>query len=111
MVSSEAIEIRRCALRATITGDGRPGPIEERIGRRLVRIVNPLSAEGARLLESGEVEIVGPWGESFGRIEVREVWSRLAARLEACLAEAGADETLREGLRRLRSMGADGSWN
>jgi hypothetical protein len=111
MAASETTEAGRCALRATVTGDGRPGPIEARIGRRLVRVVSPLSEEGARLLESGEVEIVGPWGESFGRIEVREAWSRLAARLEACLAESGADETIREGLRRLRAMGADGSWN
>jgi hypothetical protein len=111
MASSDTIELRRCAHRATVAGDGQPGPIEERIGRRLVRVVNPFSDEGARLLGSGEVEIVGPWGESFGRIEVREAWVRLAARLETCLAAAGADESLREGLRRLRAMSAGGSSN
>ena len=30
-------------FRCTMTGDGRPGPIEERIGRRLVRLVQPES--------------------------------------------------------------------
>jgi len=47
----------------TLVGDGRPGPIEERIGRRLVRLVDPLSDEGVRLLAGGEVELVGPDGE------------------------------------------------
>ena len=90
-------------LRATIAGDGAPGPIEERLGRRLIRLVDPASEEGARLLRSGGVTIVGPGGESFGRVTVEEAWDRLARRLEACLdAEAtGEGEAIREGLERL----------
>jgi hypothetical protein len=92
------------SLRATIAGDGTPGPIEERVGRRLMRVVDPASEEGARLLRSGGVTIVGPGGESFGRITVEEAWNRLVRRLEARLDPDGPTEheSIREGLDRLR---------
>lgn len=91
-------------LRATLAGDGAPGPIEERAGRRLIRLVDPSSDEGTRLLYSGDVSMVGPGGESFGRISVEEAWRRLRARLEALLADEGGpeEESIREGLERLR---------
>lgn len=92
------------ALRATISGDGTPGPIEERLGRRLLRLVDPGSEEGERLLRSGLVELVGPDGERLGRIGMDEVRLRLAARLEEWLLEAreSIDEELaRESLDRL----------
>lgn len=105
MASGAMIELKHAAFRATVSGDGRPGPIEERVGRRLLRIVNPLSEEGTRLLRSGQVEIVGPWGESFGRIDVREAWNRLVARLEKCLGDdRAADDALRAELNRLREL-------
>jgi hypothetical protein len=94
----------RGLLRATVSGDGRLGPIEERIGRRLVRLVDPQSKEGARLLGSGTVDLLGPDGERFGCVEPGEVRHRLKERLERRLVELDDDdarEALLEGLRRL----------
>lgn len=90
-------------FRSTLVGDGSLSPIEERAGRRLLRVVDPTSEEGWRLLRSGEVVFVGPDGESFGKMGVEEAWRRLTDRLEALLADASADaEGIREGLERLR---------
>jgi len=93
-------------LRATVAGDGRLGPIEERIGRRLIRLVDPQSAEGRALLDSASVDLLGPGGEHFGRIGPGEVCRRLRERLERRLAVpiSGSEwSALREGLRRLDS--------
>ncbi len=95
---------RSGTLRATLAGDGRPGPIEERIGRRLVRLVDPESDEGVELLGSGAVDIIGPEGERFGRIPAHEAWRRLRERLERRLRDPSAaieGDALREGLSRL----------
>lgn len=83
--------------RGTLAGDGRPGPIEERIGRRLVRLVDPQSAEGARLLTEGNVDLVGPEGDSLGRIRLDDAYRRLLDRLERRLG-ADADPSLRHNL-------------
>ena len=101
---------RAGSLSATVAGDGRPGPIEERIGRRLVRLVDPDSDEGAELLGSGTVEIIGPEGERFGRIPAHEACRLLRERLERRLRDPEAvveGDALREGLSRLsaRSKG------
>lgn len=88
----------------TLVGDGRPGPIEERIGRRLVRLVDPQSDEGVRLLANGDVELVGPDGDALGNVEIREAYRRLRSRLEQKLADIepdDRDEGLREGMNRL----------
>src|SRR5262245_773134 len=92
-------------FRATVLGDGSPGPIEERIGRRLLRLVDPSSPEGDRLLRSGLVEILGPGGENFGRIRVEEAWRKLIRRLEQKLKapDLQGEDLVREGLSRLRS--------
>lgn len=89
----------------TLAGDGRPGPIEERIGRRLVRLVDPQSEEGARLLEAGRVELLGPEGDSLGRIPLREAYRELLERLERRIAEAqpsSPPHELEAGLDRLK---------
>lgn len=89
-------------LRATLAGDGRPGPIEERIGRRLVRLVDPSSEEGLRLLSSGLVELIGPEGDPLGRLKPEEASRVLRERLERRLSDPDADaDALREGLSRL----------
>jgi hypothetical protein len=90
--------------RGTLAGDGRPGPIEERIGRRLVRLVDPESGEGRRLLFDGLVDLVGPDGDALGKLEIREAYRRLALRLEARLEEEppSSREDLAAGLERLR---------
>ncbi|HEX6853372.1 MAG TPA: hypothetical protein VF139_18385 [Candidatus Polarisedimenticolaceae bacterium] len=81
-------------LRAILTGTGRAGPIEERWGRRLVRLVDPDSSEGRSLLDSGTVTLIGPEGESLGPIALESAWHRLRARLERALEDpaCGPDE-------------------
>jgi hypothetical protein len=96
----------RGILRATMSGDGRLGPIEERIGRRLIRLVDPHSEEGHRLLTSGAVDLLGPEGEHFGRVHPAQACRLLRKRLEERLAASeneDAREALREGLRRLQA--------
>ena len=95
---------RVATRRVTLAGDGRLGPIEERIGRRLVRLVDPESAEGEELLGSGSVDLIGPEGERFGRIPTHEACRKLRERLERRLETSdgeGDDDALREGLSRL----------
>jgi hypothetical protein len=93
---------RGARLRATLAGDGRPGPIEERIGRRLVRLVDPSSDEGRALLRSRCVELVGPEGDFLGCLSIEEASRVLRERLERRLADPAADSAaLREGLSRL----------
>lgn len=91
--------------RAMISGDGLPGPIEQRIGRRLIRLVRPESVEGRNLLSGGKVELVGPEGRALGRISLQQATEMLLRRLERRLADPDCDgerESLREGLERLR---------
>ena len=89
----------RGSFRATLTGLGRPGPIEERIGRRLVRLVDPDSEEGRHLFDARDVELIGPEGNALGRIALDEAWERLRRRL---VARLGADDVPAiEGLERL----------
>ena len=71
----------RGTFRATITGVGRPGPIEERVGRRLIRVVDPDSREGALLARSGSVLWLGPEGAALGRLDLRTVRRLLRERL------------------------------
>ena len=91
-------------------GDGRLGPIEERIGRRLIRLVDPQSEEGRALLDSGAVDLLGPEGERFGRIVPGELRRRLRERLERRLARPNSGSegsALREALRRLEARSRD----
>ena len=91
-------------LRATLSSDGRPGPIEQRIGRRLIRLVDPQTEEGLELLRSGDVDFVGPDGEMLGRVDPAEACRRLRKRLEKRIEDPEIEddqEALREGLDRL----------
>lgn len=95
----------RGTFRATITGIGRPGPIEERVGCRLVRTVDPESREGVSLLRDRQVTLIGPEGTPLGRVDLEQARSLLKTRLENALAAIGVDEgaeALRDGLVRLR---------
>lgn len=86
---------------------GRVGPIEERVGRRLVRLVLPDSREGLVLLRSGRVSFVGPEGTCLGAKGLVEARRLLRLRLER-LAAAGVGEpadAAREGLDRLLRVG------
>lgn len=104
VVKTHATPTRR--FRCTLLGDGRFGPIEERIGRRLVRLVEPASTEGRSLLDSGEVSVIGPDGASLGRLRRREAYAELLTRLEQRLTECENElvrTELAQGLERLRS--------
>jgi hypothetical protein len=89
----------RGTFRTTLSGIGRPGPIEERLGRRLIRIVRPDSKEGANLLRSGRVTFLGPEGESLGCADLTQARRLLRRRLEERLT---GTELARDGLARLR---------
>jgi hypothetical protein len=100
--------LARGTFRATITGVGRPGPIEERLGRRLIRIVSPESKEGLDLLRSGRVAFVGPGGEELECQGLREARRLLRQRLQMRLAALSGSENadvVRDGLVRLRRAG------
>ena len=95
----------KTSLRGTLGGDGRPGPIEERIGRRLVRLVDPESAEGSRLLDAGDVELIGPDGGRLGRVRLAEAYRALRVRMEQRIAgpeEIIDRDVIAGGLERLR---------
>jgi len=95
----------RGTFRATISGVGHPGPIEERLGWRLVRIVDPASKEGATLLRDRRVTFIGPEGTPLGQLNLEQARRLLRLRLVSLLATVhGAErvEAIREGLVRLR---------
>ncbi|MEE8412665.1 MAG: hypothetical protein V3S47_09175 [Acidobacteriota bacterium] len=69
-------------FRGTLSGDGRPGPIEERLGRRLIRLIDPESDEGVRLLSEGHVDLLGPDGTRLGMVRAADALRRLRLRLE-----------------------------
>ena len=91
-------------FRGTLSGDGRPGPIEERLGRRLIRLIDPESDEGLRLLLEGKVDLLGPDGTRLGTIRAADALRRLRQRLEERLAHKGGPhdgDMARYGLDRL----------
>ncbi len=95
-------------FRITLNGDGRPGPIEERIGRRLVRLLDPESEEGLGLLAARCVRFIGPGGTPLGYVHPSEAIESLRAALEERLEEAKDGDSddgpaFREGLHRLEA--------
>ena len=95
-------------FRITLSGDGRPGPIEERIGRRLVRLVDPESEEGLGLLTERCVRFIGPGGVELGYIHPCEAMESLKETLEERLHEAEGSRSddgpaFRDGLDRLKT--------
>ncbi len=97
------------SYRVTLCAHGAPGPIEERIGRRLVRLVSPDSDEGRTLFREERVELVGPGGEPLGRLSPARALDLLRKRLEARLAEPDAEPeraAIEDGLSRLRRWSA-----
>jgi len=104
-VGDELLEHER-SHRATLAGDGRPGPVEERIGRRLVRLIDPLSEEARALGAAGRIEWIGPEGAPLGRVPASTACAELKLRLERALAAAetaplAEREALTYGLARL----------
>ncbi|HEX5045015.1 MAG TPA: hypothetical protein VFV75_19130 [Candidatus Polarisedimenticolaceae bacterium] len=82
--------------------------MEERIGRRLVRLLDPLSDEARALGAAGRIEWIGPEGAPLGRIPPADACAELKRRLERALAAARSApaaerQALTYGLARLRS--------
>lgn len=94
--------------RATLAGDGHPGPVEERIGRRLLRLLDPLSDEARALAAAGRIEWIGPEGAPLGRVTPAIACALLKRRLECALAAApvGEREAVALGLARLEGWSA-----
>lgn len=105
MAAASAQPLTRGTFRTTLSGVGRPGPIEERLGRRLIRIVSPDSKEGLQLLRSGCVTFLGPEGDALGCADLEAARRLLRQRLQERLSRvSGAEhaEIVRDGLARLR---------
>jgi hypothetical protein len=97
--------------RATLAGDGHPGPVEERIGRRLVRLLDPLSAEAHALAAAGRIEWIGPEGAPLGRVPAATACAALKRRLQRALdaadpASASERAAVAFGLERLEGWSA-----
>ena len=84
-------------FRGTLRSDGDLGPIEERYGRRLMRLIDPESDEASALLDAGQVELLGPDGDTFGATTLEDAYGRLVARLEERLD--AIDDALDEEIR------------
>jgi len=83
-------------FRVVLNGDGCPGPIEERIGRRLVRVVDPQTEEGQHLLATESIEWVGPDGDSLGRLSTEQAYQALFSRLGRMLDETADAQRQRD---------------
>ncbi|HEX4823444.1 MAG TPA: hypothetical protein VFV19_03970 [Candidatus Polarisedimenticolaceae bacterium] len=105
MASASAQPLARGTFRTTLSGVGRPGPIEERLGRRLIRIVRPDSKEGIHLLRSGCVTFLGPEGQPLGCADLEAARRLLQRRLRERLSPSSGSEhaeIVRDGLSRLK---------
>jgi hypothetical protein len=64
--------------------------VEERIGRRLVRLLDPLSEEARALAADGRIQWIGPEGAPLGRVPPAAACAELKRRLERALEAAEA---------------------
>ena len=74
--------------RGVLSADGHCGPIEHRVGRRLIRLIESNSTEGRRLLSKGQVELFSPEGASLGKSEIEKACRAHAKRLESTMEQA-----------------------
>jgi len=71
---------------AMIRSDGSLLPIEERLGRRLLRTLAPDSLKGRELLRKDCVKLVTDDGRPLAGLSIEDVYARLRARVTVRLA-------------------------
>lgn len=76
---------------AVLCGDGRILPIEERLGRRLLRTIEAPTPEGAELLRRGWVALRTLEGKALENLPLSRVYARLKEEVSERLAERPHD--------------------
>jgi|SRR5262245_18852793 len=76
---------------AVIRSDGSVLPIEERLGRRLLRTLPPDSPEGRHLLRRNCVSLLTADGRHLGGMSIEDVYDHLRAETAMRLAEKPRD--------------------
>ncbi len=84
----------------TLLGNGEICPISEMLGRRRLRRIAADSAEGRRLLRSGQVTVRTRQGRRFSGTSIVEVFDELARELRQAASDPGADPRAVEDLER-----------
>src|SRR5438093_2853868 len=74
---TEPVDIPGKRHSAAVLGDGRILPIVEKLGRRVLREIDPLSPEGRSLLDSGRVTLWYDDGACVDTAPIQEVLDRL----------------------------------
>jgi len=91
---------------ALIRNDGTVLPIEERLGKRLLRTLAADSREGQGLLKRGFVTLKSPEGESFSGVPMEAILERLSRETSEKLARHAEDpEWQRRYRERLQTIG------
>ena len=67
---AEPVALHEKQHRAAVLGDGKVFPIVETLGRRVLREIDPLSAEGRSLLDAGKVTL---WIDDGARAEAAPI--------------------------------------
>ena len=75
----------------TVLGNGQICPISEIIGRRRVRQIDPDSAEGKRLLQTGRVTILAREGQRFSGTPIVKVFDHLASEVSREVKDPDTD--------------------
>ena len=91
-ISKTPLELPRGALfrksySAVIRADGTLLPIEERLGRRLLRTIVPASREARGLLKRGCVNLLTSDGKALSGVPIETVYERMWAETSTRLAE------------------------
>ena len=84
---------------AVICVDGTLLPIEERLGRRLLRTLQPECRQARELLQKGRVNLVAADGRTFKGMRIEDVYDRLGAELRERLAVSPASAAWRASCR------------
>ena len=81
----EEIHLRR-SYSTIVRSNGEMLPIEERLGKRILRSLAPESLEARRLLRDGLVALVMPDGETISGQSIDVIYERLSTAIAARLA-------------------------